>query len=77
MNLLCCFSATLFEEIAAESNRWKQKNLYNMNRQSEKLPSLSHWNFVKKVVEVLVANVEEKKRPEREENQVEQIQKTI
>jgi hypothetical protein len=36
------FSAYLFKEIAAENNRYIRKNLYNMNLQSAKLPTLSH-----------------------------------
>jgi hypothetical protein len=36
------YSENSCEEMAVEINRYVIKNLYNMNRQSEKLPHLTH-----------------------------------
>jgi hypothetical protein len=49
-----------------------------LNRQSTKLPTLSHLKFHKKVIEVLVGNIKKKNNdPKKEEDQVEQMQKTV
>jgi hypothetical protein len=52
------FSANLFEEIAAENNRYIcKKKLCSMNLQRGKLPTLSCLEFCKEVIEGLAGNI--------------------